>query len=142
MRYRQWLERHKTAFTLIPEEDGLLFGKMRRRPVPTRPRKRCTYPGCAKLLPGDGTSRCKAHTVKDTRPNAAERGYGTGWQKIRLIQLQDFPLCDDCAKDNGRITPAAEVHHRFSLRKGGSHSPANLASLCKLCHSRRTARGE
>ena len=141
MRYRQYLERHKTKFTLMPEEDGLLFGKMRRRSVPNRPRKRCTYPGCAVLLPGSGGSRCPAHTGKDNRPSAAERGYGSAWRKIRMIQLHDYPLCEDC-KAAGYIVAAHEVHHRVALRKGGTNDPRNLASLCKLCHQRRTARGE
>jgi 5-methylcytosine-specific restriction endonuclease McrA len=33
---------------------------------------------------------------------------------------------------------ASEVDHIIRLRDGGSHAPANLQSLCKLHHQRKT----
>ncbi|MBX3001917.1 MAG: HNH endonuclease [Caldilineaceae bacterium] len=40
------------------------------------------------------------------------------------------------------MTPATEVHHIIALRDGGRNEEGNLRSLCKTCHSKRTARGE
>jgi 5-methylcytosine-specific restriction protein A len=54
--------------------------------------------------------------------------------------MQD-PCCEDCLP---RITPAVDVHH---IRKIADAPElrlvmSNLMSLCKPCHSVRTARGE
>ena len=109
--------------------------------MPSRPKKRCTYPGCAKLLPGGWKSRCKAHTVKDTRPSSYHRGYDSNWKKIRRLHMSEYPLCADCLAD-GRYTPASEVHHVLAIRKGGTHDPSNMLSLCRVHHQQRTGRGE
>ncbi|TXH46246.1 MAG: hypothetical protein E6Q97_29990 [Desulfurellales bacterium] len=57
------------------------------------------------------------------------------------MHLRAYPLCADCA-NAGRVVVATEVHHRVALRNGGTHDSDNLLSLCKPCHSVRTARGE
>jgi len=55
------------------------------------------------------------------------------------MQLTGQPLCQDCgARD--RVTAATEVHHVVAIKAGGTHSRDNLRSLCKPCHSKRTAR--
>lgn len=67
------------------------------------------------------------------------------WRKLRAEFLRVNPLCFDCDA-NGRTVPALEVHH---IRKRADDpgreqwlDPENLMSLCRPCHSRRTARGE
>ena len=64
------------------------------------------------------------------------------------MQLAAEPLCHDCKQGGaingggGVITVATEVHHIVALRDGGTNDLDNLMSLCKTCHSKRTARGE
>mgnify|MGYP003136418375 CR=1 FL=1 len=67
------------------------------------------------------------------RPSAARRGYDARWRRARALQLDNHPWCNDCGK------PANEVHHVVALRAGGARlDPANMQSLCKPCHSRKT----
>jgi 5-methylcytosine-specific restriction protein A len=65
------------------------------------------------------------------------------WLGARAQQLAEHPCCEDCSTD-GKVTAATEVHHRIKrkLRPDLSTDPANLASLCRPHHSRRTRRGE
>lgn len=80
--------------------------------------------------------RCKLE-----RGTPAERGYDAAWRKVRRLKLYQDPCCEDCLP---RITPAVDVHHVRKI----SDAPqlrlvmGNLMSLCKACHSVRTARGE
>ena len=79
----------------------------------------------------------------DKRESAYKRGYDNAWRVIRIQHLQNHPLCFDCLK-NGRYTPSEEVHHIIKLRDRPDlrDDPNNLMSLCKSCHSRRTADGQ
>jgi len=72
------------------------------------------------------------------RGTAAERGYDGRWRKIRLMHLRGQPLCVHCLAA-GRTTAASEVDHITPLANGGTHAPENLQSLCKPCHSVKTA---
>ncbi|MEG1925603.1 MAG: HNH endonuclease signature motif containing protein, partial [Ruthenibacterium sp.] len=47
------------------------------------------------------------------------------------------PLCEEC-KNQGKLTPAEEVHHINPLSNGGDSKTNNLMALCKPCHSRIT----
>lgn len=38
--------------------------------------------------------------------------------------------CERCGKDC-----KLELHHRLPRSRGGSHTPDNLAALCRWCHS-------
>lgn len=58
-----------------------------------------------------------------------------------MMALRSSPLCADCSAQ-GLTTPATEVHHVTKKRDGGEDSEDNLLTLCKPCHSKRTARGE
>jgi 5-methylcytosine-specific restriction protein A len=80
--------------------------------------------------------------IQDARASAARRGYDRDWEKFRRSILMERPLCQDCLP--GGVTPASEVHHIIKLRdrRDLRLSPANVMSLCKSCHSIRTARGE
>lgn len=81
--------------------------------------------------------RTHAHAAQ--RPKTADRGYGSAWRRLRLLHLHAHPLCEDCLLE-GRTTPASEVDHVTPLARGGTHDDANLRSLCKTHHSRKTAR--
>lgn len=72
----------------------------------------------------------------------ASRCYNTlRWRKLREAKLQDSPLCEICL-ENGKVTPATEVHHRMEISQAGSYLEAmdiafdynNLQSLCTQCH--------
>ena len=57
------------------------------------------------------------------------------------MQLAEHPLCHDC-QVAGRVTMGVDVHHVEAKRDGGDNSFENLMTLCKSCHSKRTANGE
>lgn len=81
--------------------------------------------------------------VDDRRGTRQQRGYDADWYRLRHQHLLRWPLCADCL-DRRMYTAATEVHH---MAKVADHperrlDPDNLMSLCRTCHSRRTARGE
>ena len=63
------------------------------------------------------------------------------WRKLRARILTANPLCERC-KEEGRITPATEVHHRTPVESALSRlgkeqlmfDPHNLLALCHDCH--------
>lgn len=78
--------------------------------------------------------------VKDNRPSAINRGYDGMWAKFRAGYIKRNPLCREC-KSKGIIRAAKEVDHIVPISKGGDkYNEANLQSLCKSCHSRKTMR--
>ena len=111
--------------------------------MPRRPKRPCSYPGCPELTNerfcASHQKRIDADYNKYGRDPASKRQYGRLWRKIRAQHLAEHPLCEVC-KQEGRTTPAEEVHHIIPLSKGGTHDSANLMSLCISCHSRITAR--
>jgi 5-methylcytosine-specific restriction enzyme A len=103
---------------------------------PTRPRRPCGHPLCpAHAVPG--ASRCAAH-IRDRwagRGNSQARGYGAAWRKIRARVLErDGHTCRRC----GQV--ANQVDHVVPKHKGGSDDEANLVSLCRRCHDKKTGR--
>ena len=89
------------------------------------------------------TKKVNKLKIADNRPNSYRRGYDSAWQIVRKEQLRHYPLCNDCLKE-GRYTPANEVHHiaKLSEHPDMRDISSNLMSLCKSCHSTRTAAGE
>lgn len=69
------------------------------------------------------------------------------WRKLREGQLQLQPLCEKCLEE-GRITAATDVHHKYEISNAGSFLEAmdiaydsnNLMSLCSKCHDALHAR--
>jgi 5-methylcytosine-specific restriction protein A len=75
------------------------------------------------------------------RLNSTQRGYGYKWQQAREGYLRKHPLCKD-HQDRGMIVMATEVDHIIA-HKGGMElfwDSDNWQSLCKSCHSIKTAR--
>ncbi len=102
--------------------------------------KSCPVTGCPNLTRG---GRCAEHEaerkriVDAGRPTAAQRGYTSArWRSTRRAQLRREPLCRECGK------VATDVDHIDGLGPLGprGHDPENLQSLCRPCHSRKTAR--
>ena len=92
------------------------------------------------------------------REKTAARGYGSRWRTIRNRKIQQDPWCEICydataaaerlamagssyrpMRRERKWTPATEVDHMRSLSDGGDNSTANLMSICRTCHSRKTA---
>ncbi|MFE4525431.1 HNH endonuclease signature motif containing protein [Cytobacillus firmus] len=75
------------------------------------------------------------------RGSAAQRGYDGKWRKARSTYLIKHPFCVECEKV-GVIVPANEVDHIIP-HKGDKKlfwDSTNWQPLCKLHHSRKTAK--
>ncbi len=63
----------------------------------------------------------------------------TAWKKARRAHRRGKPLCKHC-QDKGITKLAEEVDHIKPISQGGDKlDPNNLQSLCKSCHSRKSA---
>ena len=60
----------------------------------------------------------------------------TTWRKFRAEQLRREPLCRICTSA-GRIVSGGVVDHIDADTY--NNSPANLQTLCKACHDKKTA---
>jgi 5-methylcytosine-specific restriction protein A len=78
------------------------------------------------------------HHVDEGRPSARRRGYDAGWERIAAEHLELEPWCR-FHLERGEHVRATEVDHILARRAGGTDDHDNLRSLCKSCHSRRTA---
>ena len=124
-------EKSSVAFCLLKGGDDM----------PKRPKRPCSHPGCSRLTDGQ---YCDEHRkIAQYYYNRFERDpdtnkrYGRAWRLIRMQYIQSHPLCEQCGQE-GRLTPAEEVHHILPLANGGTHDAGNLMALCKSCHSRIT----
>lgn len=80
--------------------------------------------------------RVNAPVHKPTYARQASRFLHTNsaqWRAIRKAQLERFPMCEDC-----RDQPAREADHHTN-DTSQNRIGIDLSSLCKPCHSRRTA---
>jgi len=67
--------------------------------------------------------------------------HSAAWLLLRKKHLSEQPLCEEC-KAQGKYAAATDVDHR-NPHRGDERmffDPANLQSLCKQCHSKKTAR--
>ena len=125
-------EKSSVAFCLLKGGDDM----------PKRPKRPCSHPGCSRLT--DGQYCDKHRQIAERQYNRYQRDpdtnkrYGRAWKKIRARFLLQYPLCEQCRQE-GRLTPAQEVHHILPLANGGTHDDNNLLALCKSCHSSITA---
>lgn len=63
------------------------------------------------------------------------------WHRLREMHLAMHPLCADC-RELGQLRAAREVDH-ITPHRGDPRlmwRASNLQSLCRSCHSRKTAR--
>jgi 5-methylcytosine-specific restriction protein A len=81
-----------------------------------------------------GRGRCAAHKQAEQRPNAAARGYGARWRRLRLIILRRDPMC----RWPGCNKASTDVDHRIAREDGGTDAESNLWGLCHSHHSRKT----
>jgi len=115
----------------------------------------CIAPGCDELA-APGGNRCADHAAdfkarRDSSKAAAKLGreaqigaelYATpAWRKARKAWLARHPLCVDCG-ELGLVVAAVEVDHIRPHRGDRAlfWDRTNWQSLCKPCHSRKTAR--
>ena len=110
--------------------------------MPSAAPKPCRHAGCGKLV-SDGSGYCEKHTRPGTFADKArgtrhERGYGSSWDKLRLIIIErDCGLCQPC-RDDGRVTAASMVDHIRPKAEGGTDDLSNLRAICKPCHTNKT----
>lgn len=72
--------------------------------------------------------------------STTERGYGYAWQvKRKRILTRDCGLCQPCMR-RGHVTPNCNtVDHIVNQAKGGGDNDENLQTICKTCHTAKTA---
>jgi len=113
--------------------------------MPTSAHKPCQHTGCANTT---HKRYCDKHNKdhKTThkwgsdkiRGNRHQRGYGSAWDKIRLIILKrDNYLCQTCSR-SGRLSAGNTVDHIISKANGGTDEHNNLETICKPCHALKT----
>lgn len=107
-------------------------------------KKPCAKPGCPITVARD-VRFCLTHTVEHNRAynkrrgSASSQGYGVAWRRLRTLQLAREPLCR-IHRARGETVSAVEVDHIVPKAQGGRDAFENLQSLCKSCHSAKTAR--
>jgi len=110
--------------------------------MPIKPKHPCNWPGCSTLT---HERFCDAHRREHhrrfdaTRGTTKQRGYAGTWPERRKLWLDAHPLCAECDR-NGEVKAAREVDHVLPKADGGLDDESNLQSLCKQCHSAKTAR--
>lgn len=71
--------------------------------------------------------------------SAAERGYGSHWQRLRAVILGREPLCRPCGQV-GKTSAATQVDHVIAKAFGGTDDDANLQPICAACHAAKSQR--
>jgi 5-methylcytosine-specific restriction protein A len=108
--------------------------------MPERALRPCAMHGCPALT---RNRHCPLHSTQEqqeekqydrNRGRAAQRGYDSVWQLLRITYLQQHPLCDQCALE-GKVVSAVLVHHIIPIKDGGARlDPSNLCSMCQPHH--------
>jgi 5-methylcytosine-specific restriction enzyme A len=99
--------------------------------------------GCGTPVARGYCDACQAKgRSREIRPNSAQRGYGSRWRKASAGWLAAHPLCVDPFGVHGGVpVQATDVDHKVPSRGDMNlhWQSDNWQSLCKSCHSRKTA---
>ncbi|USD68125.1 HNH endonuclease [Vibrio sp. SCSIO 43136] len=111
--------------------------------MPPRIPRPCRHPNCSALtICRSGYCDKHKHTGWETHQagrSRHERGYGSGWDRLkRIILKRDKHLCQLCLQ-KGRAVIATDVDHILPKSQGGTDDETNLQALCKRCHRSKTA---
>lgn len=89
--------------------------------------------------PGSLVEQVSRYRPRSARPRS-HRLYDTArWKWFRRMVIQARPECEECLEAGLLDVRAVEVHHIVALEDGGAQlDEANVAALCKSCHSRHT----
>lgn len=91
-----------------------------------------------RLQPAKSGSRLSSVQIKKAGSGVWGRGRGgRPWRRLRqAVLLRDKYTCRYC----GRVSiEDMDVDHIINLASGGTDDMANLQTLCKSCHKRKTA---
>lgn len=105
--------------------------------MPSKAPHPCAYPRCPNLTTERYCSEHKTIASREyqkLRDPATTARYGSEWRRIRNRYISRHPLCERCEQE-GRLTPATEVHHIAPLADAGTNDDENLMSVCKSCHA-------
>src|SRR5262245_50247127 len=93
--------------------------------------------------PDVGCPKCATQKrPKDTRPNAAARGYDRRWREhYRDPYLAEHPLCEECERE-GIVKAATDVDHIVPHNGDITllYDFSNFQALCGMHHRRKTTR--
>jgi 5-methylcytosine-specific restriction enzyme A len=112
----------------------------------------CAEPGCGVLVQW---GRCSEHarTIDRARGTARARGYSKRWDRRAAVFKRLYPLCGmrpnglraigSRCQEEGRTTIAELVDHVIPHRGNPTlmWDERNWQSLCRACHSAKTAAG-
>ena len=114
--------------------------------MPQRPRTPCNYPRCPRLV-NPGERYCPEHKRHEQRRydiergTAAQRGYGSRWNRYTKMYKREHPLCVKC-KAEGKLVQADVVDHVEPVTGPDDPlfwEPMNHQSLCHPCHNKKRA---
>ena len=103
--------------------------------------KHCGYKGCTVVV-NPPAKRCDEHSSgwkTSPRTESSKRTGTSRWQALRVKVLQrDGHMCQ--VRGPRCLVHATDVDHVIPTHLGGADSIANAQSVCKPCHSDKTAR--
>ena len=110
--------------------------------MPSLPKRYCCVPGCGEFAEKN-SGRCPRHAraeYRRVRKDSDDLYKTKRWGAMRADQLRREPLCRACLAE-GKVEAATECDH-IVPHKGDRNlffDAKNLQSLCKKCHSIKTA---